>query len=514
MESLNILTFFDYWQKKNWIREYYNFDVNRFEKLLRYKDEGFWQREGAKRALMLFHLAAKRVPAYKDFLKKQQVNPWDIKTTKDFELIPQTDKENYINEYPLAKRCWDGRITDSRLIAISSGTSGEPKFWPRSEYQEFEAAVIHELLYRYSFEVDKYKTLLVICFPMGVYVSGIATVLPSYLVSTKISNLTIASTGNNKTEVLRLVKNLQEEFEQLILVGHPFFIKDVIETGRQESINWASRRLRLMFCSEGFNEIWRNYLLKEAGMPSNDLNAVNTYGSTELLLMAQETSLTILVRSILEKNADLKKHLGDFKLVPNLFQYNPFFRYVESVDKELLFTSASGLPLIRFNLHDAGEVISFKDVVNHLAKVYPKWKSRLPKNTVLWQLPFVSLRGRSDYTTIFYHANIYPEHIHIALNHRPFLRKITGKFAMRTDYLKNMDEFLEINIELRPGVKPNKKLGHLIQNQIFRRLRQINMEFLDTSNKFPEKTVPHIVLCQYQDEKYFRPGLKPKYILK
>ncbi|TSC82106.1 MAG: phenylacetate-CoA ligase [Parcubacteria group bacterium Gr01-1014_20] len=500
---------------KSHLRDFYAFDITKFEGLLKTKDESFWEKLGERKALKLFHLASKRVPAYRDFLKKHKVNPVKVKTSEDFKQVPLTDKKNYVNFYPIEKRSWDGEMAQAKLVAVSSGTSGEPKFWPRGHFQELEAAVVHELLYRYLFEINKYRTLLVVGFPMGVYVSGVATLLPSWLVSSKNYPLTLASVGNNKNEILRLVKNLDRDYEQIVLIGHPFFLKDVIETGKEEGIRWSSRRLRLMFCSEGFNETWRKYLASEAGLTSDLKNIINTYGSSELLLMAHETPLSILIRTLLEKNKHLNTQLFNKVHTPGLFQFNPYLRHIESVKGELIFTSASGLPLVRFNLKDGGKVVKFKEMSSALDDYEPKWRAELKASggdKVLWKLPFVSLLGRSDHTIVFYAANIYPEHVHSALNHEPFLRKLTGKFTMRKDYRDNMDEFLEINIELKSRVKPTRTLALVIREHVIKRLKEVNMEYLFLWNNLDKDIRPRIKLWPYQHQKYFKPGLKPKYI--
>jgi phenylacetate-CoA ligase len=514
-----ILSAFDFTKakKKNWISSFYNFDITKFEQLLRQKSKNFWQAQGEKRALKLFHAAAARVPAYKDFLKKHKIRPELIKNIRDFIQIPLTNKKNYIQNYPLSKRCWDGMLSRAKLVAISSGTSGEPTFWARGDFQEFEAAVTHELLYRYLFRINKYKTLLVIGFPMGVYVSGVATLLPSWLAAVKREyNITIASVGNNKIEILRLVKYLQKDYQQIVLLGHPFFIKDVIESGRKAGIVWSDRRLHLMLCSEGFSEVWRKYLISQTGAPFGWSRVISVYGSSEMLVKAYETPLSILARNLAEQNSQLRQRLFNSASIPNLFQYNPFLRYIESVGDELIFTCASGLPLIRFNLHDSGRVIPFGKMQEALNQERPKWRKMLKQGEASqssWQLPLVALWGRSDQTIIFYAANIYPEHIHTALNYRPFLKKITGKFVIRKGYLKSMDEFLEINIELRPSVRQSRQLARRIQDHVVKKLREINMEYLFLCNNLDKDLQPRIKLWTYQHKKYFEPGLKPKYII-
>lgn len=502
--TANILSAFDFERNNNWVDAFYQFNSAKFEILLKTKGEYFWRKAGEQRALRLFHAAAQRIPAYRDFLKKHRIRHETIKTIKDFDRIPLTDKKNYIQAYPLEKRCWNGAMRHARIIPASSGTSGEPAFWPRGGFQEFEAGVIHELIYKNIFKIDKRCTLALIGFPMGMYVSGVATVLPSWLVAGKYPSFTLMSVGNNKNEMLRAAKNLGKNYEQVLLIGHPFFIKDVVETGREQGISWKRMNVRMLFCSEGFSEAWRRYVMEEAGMAVSHDKIISTYGSSEMLLMAHETPLSILARNTLEQNSALRKKLFSAPTTPDLFQYNPLFRYIESIHNELVFTSASGIPLVRFNLRDSGSVVSFETIKKEL-------KIGGAKD---WKLPFVALWGRSDQTIVFYAANIYPEHIKAGLDDRRFYGKLTGKFVMSKNYLKNMDEFLEINIELTKGVKASKGLAQTIQRKVVEKLREINMEYLFLCNHLEKDLTPRIVLWPYQHEKHFRPGLKPKYILK
>lgn len=441
---------------KNWVLEYYGFDVELFEKLLQTKPATFWYTLGQQRALNIFHHAARRVPAYQDFLKGHGVDSKKIKTIEDFTTVPATDKHNYIQAYPLAARSWDGKLDRQSLVAISSGTSGEPTFWPRGGYQEFEQAIIHEVLYRAHFQIHKRRTLMLICFPMGVYVSGIATLIPSWLVAQKYPNLSLVSVGNKQTDILKALANLKDGYEQIALVGHPFIIKDVLETAKREKISLKNHRVGVMCCSESFNEDWRTYVEKLA-----NAKIFNTYGSSELLLIGYE----------------MPSKKG--------YWYNPLLRYAEMQNNELLFTAASGVPLIRFNLHDTGSV----------------------KNNI------ITLQGRSDHTVIFYAANIYPEHIRAALNRKTWYGKLTGKFTMEKTSLRNRDEALTIHIELRSGIKPNKVLTDAIGREVVATLKRINLEYVDITARFGSRVIPRIVLHPYQEPKYFPLGLKPRYII-
>jgi hypothetical protein len=114
---------------------------------------------------------------------------------------------------------------------------------------------------------------------------------------------------------------------------------------------------------------------------------------------------------------------------------------------------------------------------------------------------------------IFYAANIYIENINQALDHKPFLSKITGKFVMEKKYLKNMDQYLNIYIELEESAEKDKKLAKDIQIKIVDTLKKVNLEYADASEKLNKNLVPRIVLKPYQDRTYFKLGLKPKYII-
>ena len=489
-------------------------DTARYRTLLRTEDASVWEDAGARKALDLFHRMASKVPAYTDFLRKHAVRPNSIATIQDFAKIPPTTKENYIKKYTLQERSWNGNLDSNTICAASSGTSGPPTIWPRGKAQEHEAAFIHDFLFTDLFSVGRKRTLIIIGFPMGIYVSGIATAFPTIVSLFKRPGSAVATVGNNKESFLTVVKNMQSAFDQMILVGHPFFIKDVIETGKREGVVWTRAEVRTLFCSEGFSEEWRTYLAKQVrgGSPTHFLN---TYGSSEFLLVGFENPHTVALRRLASADDALCEMLFGTTIVPSLFQYNPLMRYIESDGTDLLLTAHSGIPLARFNQRDAGGVLSFSTVQKILpAFLQKEISSELKKNRFKpWRLPFVTLYNRSDRTLKFYAANIYPEHIMQALNHRAFLKMLTGKFVMQKKYLKNMDEFLELHIELQHGVRKNSNLARMIQSCVVETLERINMEYVFLRKNLAKDLVPRIDLRLYQDAEYFKPGLKPRFIV-
>ena len=485
-------------------------DVQAYRALLRRQSAQYWEDAGARKALNLFHTAARRVPAYKDFLKKQGIRPASIETLEDFSKVPVLTKKNYVQAYSLAERSWDGSLQGHSLLAMSSGTSGQPTLWPRGAYQEAESAFIHEFLLTDLYEIDKYRTLMIIGFPMGIYVSGVATAVPSLLAAYKHRSLSVVAAGNNKDSFLSLLRSLRGEYEQIILAGHPFFIKDIIETGKEEGGRWLKTRIKTLFISEGFNEVWRDYVARLAHVDSGQ-SLFSAYGSSEFLLMAFENPLTIAIRKHAEKEAVCESVFG-MPAAPSLFQYNPLSRFIETEGADLVVTAAAGVPLIRFNQHDMGAVIPYAQMSKKLSLAGSD-KNELSPGWRPWRLPFVTLYGRSDRTMIFYAANIYPEHIQTSLSDARYLKQLTGKFFMEKKYLPDMEQELIVHIELCSGVQPTKTFGADIQRHVVEELRRINLEYRDASNMLGmRKMRPNIVLHKNGDPTYFKAGLKPRFM--
>jgi phenylacetate-CoA ligase len=494
---------------KNYALEFANFDIAVYEKMLREKGEDFWRKAGEKKALRLFHEASERVPAYKDFLKKNKVRPETVRVIADFQKLPFTNKKNYSEVYPISAQMWGGTLEHSKVFAASSGTTSDPRFWPRGGSQEFEAAVLHELYYRYFFNIHKMKTLLIVGFPVGLNVSGMATVLPSLAVGGKQHSFTVAPIGTNKKEILHIIRTFQDEYDQIILAAHPFFAKDILETGKEEGIDWKKKPFRLFFASEGFNEVWREYVLSFV-QGSSPLPSVSVYGCADMLLVGSETPLSIFVKKLSEGDTAVRDTLFGGGITPSLFQYNPLSRYIESDDDgKLLFTSVSGIPLIRFHPGDSGKVLSHESVMKELGNIAPKENTSIRKNS--WKLPFLALGGRSDYTVPFRFTNVDPSYIKQALQDKAVLGKLTGKFVLRSEATH---KDLEVHAELRHGIKPTPAFRKLIEQNIVDVLRASDYRYEYMYTVLKKDVYPKIFFWPYQHEKYFKPGTKPKVVVR
>ena len=117
----------------------------------------------------------KTVPAYRAYLESQGVETESVLTLSDAKGLPLMTKSGYINAYPLASRCQGGSLMLCDRVAVSSGSTGQPTFWPRSVRHEMEIAVRFEQVFRDSFRAHEKRTLAVVCFPLGNWVGGVFT---------------------------------------------------------------------------------------------------------------------------------------------------------------------------------------------------------------------------------------------------------------------------------------------------------------------------------------------------
>jgi len=506
-------------QKNINLHELYSIDFNQYTQELKSKKPEHFIEEGIQGALSTFKQAAKRVPAYKDFLKNHNINPLKINTLHDFKTLPLTDKK-YLRNYKLSDLCWDSKLTELDMISTSSGSTGEPFYWPRGVEQESEVTKIYELFYQ-TLQADKKKTLVVIGYSMGTWIAGTFTLTATMRLAQKGYPITIISPGINIEEIVKAVKNLGSYFEQIVLAGYPPFIKDVIDHGKNAGIDWSALNVKFIFGAEVISDQFRKYVLRAVGKTSRKerlTDTINTYGTADAAILGFETPLSIFIRQQATDNEKLRKELfKDSCRWPTLAQYDPRLKFFEEIEHRLVFTSSSGIPLIRYDIGDDGSIISFTDIIKILLKYkidYKKDFKELDIQNLIWKLPFVYLFGRKDLTATIYGLNVYPENIKAALESKEIQNYVTGKFTMCTEETSKHNQCLLITIELAENVEPTENLKKLTKKIVVAKLNELNSEYHKLYNSIGVKAVPKIKLAKYEDPEYFKIKIKQRWVKK
>lgn len=461
--------------------------------------------------LSLFHDVAKSVPAYKDFLAERGIKPESIQTFEDFQTLPSITKENYLQTYPLSALCRQGQIDSCDLIAVSSGSTGKPTFWSRSVTDELQIAIRFEQIFHDSFAADKRRTLAVICFSLGTWVGGMYTTSCCRYLASKGYPIILVTPGNNKEEILRVVEEIGNNFEQIVLLGYPPFLKDVIDTGISRGIDWRQYQIKLVMAGEVFSEEWRDLVAARIGSQNPHLDSASLYGTADAGVLGNETPLSICIRRYLAANPVAARTLFGESRLPTLVQYDPTARFFEVKDGVLFFSGDNGIPLVRYNISDSGGIITYDAMLEFLAGYgfNPIAELQTENDRSARQLPFVYVFGRSNFTVSYFGANIYPENVSVGLEQPEIRDWVTGKFVMQVKEDADKNQFLSIVIELAPGVTDSKANLETVASSILTQLSRLNSEF---SNYVPEAyQMPRVVLASTGDPEYFPVGVKHRY---
>ncbi len=291
------------------------------------------------------------------------LDPGAIRSPEDFDKLPMLTKDNYHRRYPLPELCRDGRLDQCDTVAVSSGSSGTPTVWPRSVLDERAVAARFEQVFRDGFGADERRTLTVICFALGTWVGGMYTAACCRHLAAKGYPITVATPGNDVAEILRVVAELAPLFEQVVLAGYPPFVKNVIDAGLAQGIDWPARKIKLVLAGEVFSEEWRDLMGRRAGMNSPLADSASLYGTADAGVLGTETPLSVSIRRFLAARPDALRELTGKSRLPTLVQYDPMTRYFQAAGPTLLFSSDGATPLIRYHIADEGGLISFDDLL-------------------------------------------------------------------------------------------------------------------------------------------------------
>src|SRR3989338_3759481 len=336
------------------------------------EQESYWVQRGQQHALELFHAMAKRVPAYKDFLRKNGIaNHEAIESMEDFTRVPITSKDNYLLQYPRAQLCWDGKWTERQwMMSSTSGSTGGPFYFPRTPLQDRQFALTAELCLRDYFGIQRQSTLFINCFALGVWIGGMFVYQAvKYIVDSGAYALTIITPGADKTEALKAVRNLAPEFNQVIIGVYGPLVKDLIDEGIARGIDWSQFNMKYLFAAEAFTEGFRDYMEQRGGARDIYGGTLNIYGTADLGAMAHETPISILVRRLVAEQPHLHEKVFAYPhKLPTFAQYIPELYFFEEVDGRLVCSSPGGLPLARYDLKDRGEVWGYDALQQRLSE--------------------------------------------------------------------------------------------------------------------------------------------------
>ena len=162
-------------------------------------------------AVALFQEVARSVPAYAAFLREQGVDPAAVRSIQEFRRLPPVTKDNYLRRYPLPALTRGSHLDACDMVAVSSGSTGEPGFWPRALTDELAVAVRFEQVFHDSFAADTRPTLAVVCFALGTWVGGMFTAACCRHLAAKGYPITVVTPGSSSRSGIVPVPKLKCE---------------------------------------------------------------------------------------------------------------------------------------------------------------------------------------------------------------------------------------------------------------------------------------------------------------
>jgi phenylacetate-CoA ligase len=490
---------------------------------LKTRPASFWERLGEKKVLSLFHLTAKTVPAYKKLLREKNITPNRIKNIEDFKKLPVIDKDSYCRKYPFEELFPNKDLSIITTFSATSGSTSEPFYFPRGEAEDRQYEYVAENFLKNQWEIDSKSTLGILGFGLGIWIGGIFTYKNFNKLAQKGYKISLIPVGPNKELFLKSLKKFGHLFDQVILMGYPPFIKDVIDEAQDYGINFKNYCLRILTAAEGFSEEFRSYLVQKAHLknPMNDI--INIYGTVELGTMAHETAFSNLIRKIAcQKTKVFQKIFPEANRIPTLAQYYPWIIYFEEIKGEVIGSgSGSAIPLLRYRFPDKGGVISFNQMIvklNSLGIDIFKEAKKMKLDKTILKLPFVYVYERSDFAVHTFGINIYPEYIRDVFRKKPLADYFTGKFTMISKNDRRQNQFLEINVELKKNKRIKKgliqTLRDFIVNALIEKSTEYNYLYKNSPPVYQKRLLPKIVIWPYENPVYFPIGVKQKWTKK
>ncbi|MFA7253593.1 MAG: hypothetical protein WC107_03485 [Patescibacteria group bacterium] len=443
-----------------------------------------WENIGTKTALSVFEDTTENIPAYKRFLQNEKFDPKQIKTMDSFFEIPVSDKYNYVQPFGFNEINSVQAGKNLYSFSLSSGTADDPTIWPRYiQYEDFLPSVFDVFMRQY-WNIDKKSSLVLNAFAMGPWIAGFC-VHQALRPLTQKYKLTMGTTGADIESIIYAISKISQYYDQTIIMSYPTFARTILDRLEQTGINIKKLNLKMFIAGEGHTVEWRQYINKMTSGNKNDLiSIIDGYGVTDTGLAGQGSALTNLIRDLAFKDEKLSKSLfGEANSVPSLFQYNPGNYFIEEYNGEILFTTKATTPLIRYNIHDRGGIIKFREMESILANHGYDYKRLIKKAglplSIISQQPFVYCFGRRDDTIIIGGANIFPEQIAPAL----FNEKVKDihSFKLTTKFDKKQHQLSYAILELKSGITYKKnqlvRLKNKYHNTILNRLLKTSSDY-------------------------------------
>lgn len=420
--------------------------------------------------------AAATVAAYGRHLAGAGMGP-----AEEWGRMPLTDKKNYLLAHPFADLLADD-FSDTFTIFSSSGSSGRPFYWPQLKSGARESAARLGQLLEGVYRIHERRTLAIVGLALGSWIGGehFSWVLKSLAMETPYP-FAVFSPGNHHDEIIGMIESAGRFADQIIVFVCPSAIGHLRLRAEQRGRALPLEKLRFVVIGEPFPEPVRLSLQAQARVPAGEPVMLSIFGSADTGVLGFESPVSALVRGCCERDPALAVRLGFRGVVPHLFHQADPHAFLETVEGELCVTKWQGVPLVRYNLHDAVRLLGWREI---LARVrahtgLPPEVAGMLSGGAADALPDVlAVTGRADSCLLLCGTNLTEGMLDAAVRAPELGAWLTGNHRVRV-ILENGRQRLEFTLECRAEIPPESAPAETIYPLLVASLGRAQPEFKD-----------------------------------
>ncbi len=425
--------------------------------------------------------AGRVVPAYGKFLRSRAFSGIP------FNRLPLTDKANYLLGNGFADLLSDD-VHRAFALFRSSGSSGRAFYWPQlKDGQAAALAQLREVL-EGVFSIREKKTLAVVGLALGSWIGGdqFSWGLKTLAVGAPYP-FTVFSPGNNHDEILDIIAKSDRFVDQILLFACPSAIGHLLLRSEQAGRPLPLAKLRYVVLGEPFPESLRTALAARAGMEDPLRLMLSIYGSADTGILGLESPASVALRRLFAGRPRLAASFGLGAAIPHFFHCAAPDAYLESVQGELCVTRWQGIPLIRYNLHDAVDLWDWKEtraavLASSAAESCDDPCLRAIAAAGDAQPDLLAVAGRSDACLILCGTNLSEAMLDEAVRCPELEPSLTGVYRAGI-LLEGERQFLRFDLEFRQGVSPAGETLENVYRGLILALGRVQPEFRDDWEK-------------------------------
>ncbi|MGY4720249.1 phenylacetate--CoA ligase family protein [Naumannella huperziae] len=455
---------------------------------------------GRYRAWLAYDNAARRVPAYREFLAEQGIAPGAVDgEPPTLAGVPEMDKASYIKRWSVQERCLDGRLpTRGVVVDESSGSTGTPTSWVRGPAERNAVRTLLQIGFRGTTAAAEKPIFILNAFSLGAWATGMN-------ISASLTDVAIIkSIGPDRDKIISTIREFGTGYTYLLL-SYPPFLKELADDDR---IDLSAHDVMAGFGGEGMSESMRDHLLGTFGA------VVGSYGASDLEInLGIESDFTIALRRALLADPELAAAISrseEYGVTPMIFQYNPYDYLLETNQAgELLVTITRPeniSPRIRYNIHDRGHVATIRE----LAPVLRRLGHAALLDGLRTDLPVLFLYGRSDLSVDFNGAVVTPDEVRDVLNSHDDLIDAVHNHRLISYEDANADRRLQIALQLEEGRRADEETTAAWARDVFAALLERNGDLRQACRTAAPRIWPTLAAYEFRTGPFAADGRKLK----